>query len=250
MLVDRLDEYFQREERDRPRDYFYVSEVGKCPRQIYYAVRGFPRPPLDGLTVRKLAVGDDAHRRLVQALYGMGVVVAAEVPIPPGNLFHGRCDVIVSLDGKNYVVEIKTAHPYTFEQMASGPRRDHYLQLQLYLHYFGIPQGIVLAENKATQELREFVVPYDKAEVGRVLGQFERLRELVFVRGELPPLPGAEEKRDWEFDQCRYCPYVPFCTANVADPPGRPKAVEPEPVLAAVDEERAGPLTLFDDSVG
>ncbi|HEU68653.1 MAG TPA: hypothetical protein ENN53_05525, partial [Candidatus Acetothermia bacterium] len=80
MLVDKLDQYFQREERGRPRDYFYVSEVGKCPRQIYYTIKGFPRPPLDGLTARKLAVGDDAHRRLVQALYGMGIVVAAEAP--------------------------------------------------------------------------------------------------------------------------------------------------------------------------
>ncbi|MCX7750905.1 MAG: PD-(D/E)XK nuclease family protein [Candidatus Bipolaricaulota bacterium] len=241
MLVDRLDQYFQREERDRPRDYFYVSEVGKCPRQIYYAARGFPRPPLDGLTARKLAVGDDAHRRLVQALYGMGIVVAAEVPIPPGNLFHGRCDVIVSLDGKNYVVEIKTAHPYSFDQMASGPRRDHYLQLQLYLHYFGIPQGIVLAENKATQELREFVVPYDKPEVARVLEQFERLRELVFVRGELPPLPGPEEKRDWEFDQCRYCPYAAFCRENVARLPGLPEAPP-----ASEDEQPVWRETLFD----
>ncbi|MBC7220064.1 PD-(D/E)XK nuclease family protein [Candidatus Bipolaricaulota bacterium] len=247
MLIDKLDQYFQREERSWPRDYFYVSEVGKCPRQIYYAIKGFPRPPLDGLTARKLAVGDDAHRRLVQALYGMGIVVAAEAPIPPGNLFHGRCDVIVSLDGKNYVVEIKTAHPYSFDQMTSGPRRDHYLQLQLYLHYFGIPQGIVLAENKATQELREFVVPLDKEEVSRVIHAFERLQRTIFVEGRLPPLPGQEEKRDWEFDQCRYCPYVPFCSEDVADPPGRAAAEEPEPVRIAADEERAVPPTLFDD---
>ncbi|MBC7092833.1 hypothetical protein H5T53_02300, partial [Candidatus Bipolaricaulota bacterium] len=57
MLAERLEEFFQREERARVRDYFYVTEVSKCPRQIYYAVKGFPKPPLDGLTVRKLAVG-------------------------------------------------------------------------------------------------------------------------------------------------------------------------------------------------
>jgi CRISPR/Cas system-associated exonuclease Cas4 (RecB family) len=245
MLAERLDQYFQREERNRPRDYFYVSEVGKCPRQIYYSVKGFPRPPMDGLTARKLAVGDDAHRRLAQALFGMGVVVAAEVPMPPGSLFHGRCDTIVSLDGKNYVVEVKTAHPYSFDQMTSGPRRDHYLQLQLYLHYFGIPQGIVLAENKATQELKEFVVPLDRAEVDRVIRLFERLRQVIFVEGRLPPLPGQEEKRDWEFDQCRYCPYVPFCNEDIAEPPGR-RGVEAPVEVVTVAEEPAGPRTLFD----
>lgn len=247
MLAERLDQFFQREERSRPRDYFYVTEAAKCPRQIYYAARGFPRPPLDGLTARKFAVGDDAHRRLAQALFGMGIVVAAEVPIPPGSLFHGRCDIIVSLDGKNYVVEMKTAHPYSFDQMGPSPRRDHYLQLQLYLHYFGIPQGIVLAENKATQELKEFVVPLDREEVDRVIRAFERLRQVIFVEGRLPSLPGQEEKRDWDFDQCRYCPYVPFCSEDVAELPRQVSVGEPGPVLAASDDERTGPRTLFDE---
>ncbi|MCR4391618.1 MAG: PD-(D/E)XK nuclease family protein [Candidatus Acetothermia bacterium] len=243
MLAERLEEFFQREERARARDYFYVSEVSKCPRQIYYAVKGFPKPPLDGLTARKLAVGEDAHRRLVQALYGLGVVVAAEVPIPPGKLFHGRADTIVSVDGKNYVVEIKTVHPYNFDQMAAAPRRDHYLQLQLYLHYFAIPQGIILAENKATQELREFLVDLDREAVDRVIRTFEQLRQQIFVEGRLPPLP---DRSDWEFDQCRYCPYQAFCTGDVAVLPGQGKVEEVQPALA-LGEEREGPRTLFDE---
>jgi len=241
MLTERLEEFFKREEPTRPRDYFYVSEVGKCPRQIFYSAKGFPRPPIDGLTARKLAVGDDAHRRIVQALYGLGIVVAAEVPIPPAQLFHGRCDAIASLDGKNYVVEIKTAHPYVFDQMAGGPRRDHYLQLQLYLHYFRIPQGIILAENKATQEFREFVVDLDRKAVNQTLRTFEELRQIIFVQGVLPPLPGPEDKKDWEFDQCRYCPYVQFCRENAASLPqpirGEEATKEAEERLLVLFEE-------------
>lgn len=247
MLVELLEEYFQREEPHRERDYFYVSEVGKCPRQIFYTVKGFPRPPLDGQTARRLAVGEDAHRRIVQALYALGIVVAAEVPIPPGSLFHGRADAIVSLSGKNYVVEIKTVHPYQFDQMAIAPRRDHYLQLQLYLHYFQIPQGIILAENKATQELREFLVELDRVEVSRVLSEFEKLRELIFVRSELPPLP---DKSDWEFDQCKYCPFVDFCRENVRvlSPPAPAEATPPKPaVVLEPDEREAQALGLFDE---
>lgn len=217
MLIERLEEYFQREERVRVRDYFYVTEVAKCPRQIFYSTKGFPRPPLDGQTARKLAVGDAAHQRIVQALYGMGIVVAAEAPIPPNPLFHGRADVIVSMEGKNYVVEIKTVHPYNFEQMVAAPRRDHYLQLQLYLHYFDIPQGVILAENKANQELREFVVGRDDEEIRRVLSTFERLRRIIFLEGRLPSPP---DKSDWEYDQCRYCPYVEFCREELVAPPG------------------------------
>ncbi len=227
MLVERLEQHFQRVESPRTRDYFYVSEVSKCPRQIFYTMKGFPRPPLDGVTARKLAVGDDAHRRIAQALYSMGVIVAAEVPLPADALFHGRADVIVSLDGKNYVVEVKTAHPYSFEQMARGPRSDHAMQLQLYLHHFGIPQGIILAENKATQELKEFLVELDRPAVDRVLEGFRGLQELIVVQGRLPELP---DKTDWEFDQCRYCPYVDLCRENVTAFPsqkaGRPTRAE------------------------
>jgi len=243
MLVERLEEYFKREERVRVRDYFYVTEVAKCPRQIFYSARGFPRPPLDGQTARKLAVGDAAHQRIVQALYGMGIVVAAEASIPPNPLFHGRADVIVSLDGRNYVVEIKTVHPYNFEQMVAAPRRDHYLQLQLYLHYFDIPQGVILAENKANQELREFVVSRDDAEIARVLSTFEELRRIIFLEGRLPSLP---DKSDWEYDQCRYCPFVEFCAQELAVLPGAEPVAKPRTSSARESAEDDEPLGLFD----
>lgn len=244
MLIELLEDYFQREEPARERHYFYVSEVGKCPRQIFYTVKGFPRPPLDGQTARKLAVGEDAHRRLVQAMYALGIVVASEIPIPPSELFRGRADSIISLGGKNYVVEIKTMHPYNFDQMAAGPRRDHYLQLQLYLHYFQIPQGIILAENKVNQELREFLVELDKPEVGRILRTFEDLRRLIFEEGDLPPLP---DKSDWDFNQCKYCPFVEFCEQSIAIPPQAPRisAEETAPVVAAPEYPDAQVLELF-----
>ncbi len=247
LLVERLEQHFQRQETARPRDYFYVSEVSKCPRQIYYTMKGFSRPPLDGVTARKLAVGDDAHRRVAQALFSMGVVVAAEVPMPPDALFHGRADVIVSLNGKNYVVEVKTAHPYSYEQMASGPRGDHSLQLQLYLYHFGIPQGIILAENKATQELKEFLVELDRPQVERILEEFRNLREVIVEQGKLPPLP---DKSGWEFNQCRYCPYVEPCgedvTASAAPSPAKGRG-RVQAAQSAQEEHTGASEGLFED---
>ncbi|NOX44248.1 MAG: Dna2/Cas4 domain-containing protein [Caldiserica bacterium] len=211
MLVERLEDFFSRVEEPRERDYFYVSEVAKCPRQIYYAVKGFPRPPLDGQSARRLAVGDDVHRRIVGALFSMGVAVAAEVPIPPNPLFHGRADAIVSLGGETFVVEIKSVHPYQFDQTTAGPKRDHYLQLQLYLHYLDVPRGIILMENKANQALREFVVDRNEETIRRVIADFTDLHRLIFREGKLPPLP---DKSGWEYDQCRYCPFVEFCVRD------------------------------------
>ncbi len=216
MLVERLERFFQRREEARRRDYFYVTEVAKCPRQIFYAVKGFPRPPLDGQTARRMALGDDVHRRIVNALYSLGLAVAAEVPIPENGLFHGRADAIISLGGENFVVEIKSVHPYQFDQAVAGPRRDHYLQLQLYLHYFDLQRGILLMENKANQELKEFLVERDEKVIRETLDRFRNLHRLIFGEGRLPPIP---DKSDWEYDQCRYCPFREFCLRDVTEPP-------------------------------
>lgn len=232
MLVERLEEFFAREEEPRERDYFYVSEVAKCPRQIYYSVKGFPRPPLDGQSARRMAVGDDVHRRIVGALFSLGIAVAAEVPIPPNPLFHGRADAIVSLGGENFVVEIKSVHPYQFDQATARPRRDHYLQLQLYLHYLDVPRGVILMENKANQALREFLVERDEGTVRRVLSQFAELHRLIFEEGRLPPLP---DKSEWEYDQCRYCPFTEFCIRDQVRPPSGEKDVPSIPSETPVE---------------
>jgi hypothetical protein len=150
--------------------------------------------------------------------------VAAEVPLPPNPLFHGRADAIISLGGENFVVEIKSVHPYQFDQTVARPRRDHYLQLQLYLHYLDVPRGIILMENKANQALREFVVERDEETVRRVLEQFQDLHRLIFREGKLPPLP---DKSEWEYDQCRYCPFTEFCIRDQMNP--QPKEVEGKP---------------------
>lgn len=215
MLVERLEEFFSREEEPRERSYFYVSEVSKCPRQIYYSVKGFPKPPLDGQSARRMAVGDDVHRRIVGALFSLGIAVAAEVPIPPNPLFRGRADALVSLGGETYVVEIKSVHPYNFDQASTRPLRDHYLQLQLYLHFLGIPRGIILMENKANQALREFLVERDDGLIRDILRRFQDLHRTIFVEGRLPPLP---DKSEWEYDQCRYCPFVEFCVKDQMTP--------------------------------
>lgn len=219
MLVEKLEEYFSREEGGRERDYFYISEVAKCPRQIFYSARGFPRPPIDGRAARRMAAGDDFHRRIIEALFALGIGVAAEVPIPENGLFHGRADAIISLGGKNYVVEMKSLHPYHFDRTAREPRRDHYLQLQLYMHYLDIPQGIILMENRGNQELREFAVGRDEEVIRTVLAEFEELHRLVFREGRLPPMP---DKSEWEYDQCRYCPFVEFCLRDAERPTPKP----------------------------
>jgi len=81
------------------------------------------------------------------------------------------------------------------------------------------------------------VVTRDDEEIQRVLSTFERLRRTIFLEGKLPPLP---DKSDWEYDQCRYCPYVEFCSQNLAALPGAKSATRKG------SAEEGEPLGLFD----
>lgn len=206
MLKEKIDKFYRKEEQPRERDYFYVSEADDCKRKVYFKMKGVPRENLDPQTNRKFERGDQIHQQLVSVLYSLGIVTGSEVRMPDESLFHGRADAIVSLNGDNYVVEIKSTSPYSFKAM-DEPKSSWRRQIQLYLHHFDIDQGIVLAECKGTQKLKEFVLDRDQELAEEIISEFEDLKEKV-ERGEIPSKP---DKEDWEFDKCEYCRYEEVC---------------------------------------
>lgn len=207
MLKEKIDQFYRKEEESKERDYFYISEVDDCKRKVYFKVKGEPKEDLDGQTKRKFERGDQIHQKLVSVLYSLGIVTGSEVRMPDESLFHGRADAIVSVDGENYVVEIKSTSPYSFKTLGGSPKDSWYKQLQLYLHYFDIDQGIILVECKGTQKLEEFFVERDGELVGQIISEFENLKGKV-EREEIPSRPSKE---DWEFDKCKYCRYQKVC---------------------------------------
>jgi len=206
MLKERIDGFYRSEERDRERDYFYASEVTDCKRKIYFKVKGAEKEDLDPQTNRKFERGDMIHQRLVSALYSIGVVTASEVQMPDQSLFHGRADAIVSINGENYVVEIKSANPYSFKAM-DGPKESWEKQLQIYLHHFDIDKGIILVECKGTQKLEEFHIERDDGVAEELEEEFGKLLDMI-KKGVVPKKP---DKDDWAFDKCKYCLYEKAC---------------------------------------
>ena len=74
----------------------------------------------------------------------------------------------------------------------------------MYLYFFNIKKGIVLYENKNTQELKEFVVEYDEKTVRDVLEKFEILR--AQIKNNI--IPSVSDVNTW---RCTYCPYRAIC---------------------------------------
>ncbi len=204
MLVEQIHKLYDKEEKVRDRTSFFVSEVDKCPIAIFYAFKKTPKARLGSQAYLRFEVGNDTHKRLVKTLSKLRILIADEVNMPHNNLFRGRADAVVKIDDEFYIVEIKSVSNARFQRLTKAAT-EHVKQLQLYLYYFNINKGIILVENKNTQELKEFIIEKDIVLINKILTDFEILKTQI-ANNEMPAkplnLPG------WK---CNYCSYKDVC---------------------------------------
>jgi len=203
VLKEKIDDFYTSKQKDRDKEHFYITDAGKCPRSIYFQFKKIPKKPMDGRVLRIMENGDHTHLRITSTLFALGLVKATEVDIPNKELVHGRADVIINLDGEPAVVEIKSINSMAFSKL-EAPDPDHYKQIQMYLYFFKIKKGVVLYENKNTQDLKEFIVEYDENTVKDVLEKFHILMEQI-KSNIVPSINGVDT---WK---CGYCPYADEC---------------------------------------
>jgi CRISPR-associated protein Cas4 len=206
MLIELIDKYYQDKRDERNQEHFYITDAGKCPRAVYFSMKGYPRKKKEARILRIFDRGDIIHQRLMANFYGIPQikVVASEVDIPSKELFHGRADAIISVNGKMYVVDIKSSNDFKFQKLKE-PEPSHQYQVQLYMHYFKISQGILLYENKNTQDLKEFELKYDPGLCKKIINNFETLK--YQIENETPP-PKPTNLEPWE---CEYCDFKEEC---------------------------------------
>jgi len=134
MIIEHIDRHYLEKQGNRKarNGKLYVSEVGKCPRQIYFEFKGYETEKRKPEVQRALETGDKFHQRMMAALYACPdiEVVASEVDIPVNDLLGGRADAIVGIDDKNYVLELKSIGSYGFK-LLDEPKQEHIHQLQL-----------------------------------------------------------------------------------------------------------------------
>lgn len=85
-------------------------------------------------------------------------------------------DAIIEVNGKLYVVEIKSANTYSYKSMKSS-HPSGTLQLQLYMHFLCIPRGFVLVEDKNTQEFKIFMVKYEPGQASKFVKRLYDINE-------------------------------------------------------------------------
>lgn len=97
-------------------------------------------------------------------------------------------DAIITINGEKYIVEIKSVNTYQFKNMTkheSGTK-----QLRWYMRLTGIKNGIVLCEDKNTQDFKVFVFHYDEIAADVTDHFIERLEEIQYYKQRL-----LEEKK-------------------------------------------------------
>jgi hypothetical protein len=90
------------------------SYVTSCKRQIYYKKTNTPASnPNDSHSYIKFALGDATHEKIVELLKNMGIHKSSEdweFMNFDGVDFIYRIDNIVEVDGKEYIIEVKSTY--------------------------------------------------------------------------------------------------------------------------------------------
>lgn len=205
MLKELIDKFYLDQQRDKQQIRFYISDAGKCPRQVFFKFKNVPKAKMDARILRIFEHGEYLHRNIFNILYRLRIGVTTEISIPAQEIVSGRADAILCIDNENYVLDIKSMNSMVFRGL-TAPKTENLYQIQLYIHFFNIQKGILLYIDKDRQELKEFIVNYDAELVKSLLQNFESLKDKIEsdeVPQVLPDYP-----KNW---QCTYCQFREIC---------------------------------------
>jgi CRISPR/Cas system-associated exonuclease Cas4 (RecB family) len=205
MLKDLIDQYFLDKEHDREQQHFYITDAGKCERAIFFKFKNVPREKMSAEVLRMLDHGDYVQMHILNSLFSLGMVRASEVRIPPQEIISGRADAIITLNNELYVVDFKSMNSYKFKTLEAPPE-ENVNQIQLYLHYFGIPKGILLYVDKNTLSLKEFLINYNPGLAKSLISALENLK----IKIDANIIPARIVDHPGSF-QCKYCSFREIC---------------------------------------
>lgn len=207
MLKELIDQFYLDKQEDREQNHFYITDAGKCARAVFFKFKNMPREKMEARMLRLFDHGDYIQMQILNSLFSLGIVRASEVQIPPQALISGRADAIITLNNELYVVDFKSMNSMIFRKL-EAPKEENINQIQLYMHYFQIPKGILLYMSKDTSELKDFPVQYNVDLVQGLLKGLEDLDKKIktnVIPEQMPDFPRNK--------QCVYCQFKDICVS-------------------------------------
>lgn len=207
-----IDQHIYRESRPKGIGKYYPSSAGTCIRKEWYS---FKYPSEIDPKLRKIfKMGDMIHDFVVEVLKSKKnpevELLKAELPFRKkidGITISGRVDDVIQIksDGQIYLVEVKSTKGL---QWTKEPKPHNILQLQLYMHFTGIHNGMLLYIDKTNLQSRIFEIPYDKQKAESSLDFFKKLDKHLKEDTLPPPQARLNKEMNW---WCNYCEYKERC---------------------------------------
>lgn len=205
MLKEIIDKFYSDRERDREQHRFYITDAGKCRRAVFFKFKNVPREKMTPEVLRMFDHGDYIQMQHLNTLFSLGIVRASEINIPAQEIISGRADAIITLNNELYVIDFKSMNSMIFQKLEAA-KEENVNQIQLYLHFFKIPKGILLYVNKNTSQLKEFIINYDPLLCQKLLQDLSQLK--AKIEKNIIPLRLLDYPDNW---QCRYCQFKEIC---------------------------------------
>ena len=184
-LLDLFDEYLTEEQHPSRPWCFFPSLLGSvCDKNLYLAYRGMLSPStIYSYTRRIFDNGSYLEDRMNSYFEKMGIVKDRELPLkcddPP---ISGRADFLLSHPLYDEVLlELKSINDKGFKNLRGKPKKEHMVQIQIYLHLADMDHGIVLYENKNDQHIKAFAVDRDPKMWDTIQKRCKKIQELEIM---------------------------------------------------------------------
>lgn len=192
--------------------FFTASNTNQCLRFMGYRFFGYEHyDSISGQLQRIFDNGNDVHGRIGKYLDGIGVLIEEErefetKPSTHEIPIHGYIDFVIDW-GEEMPVEVKSINEagFVYRKTYMKPKDDHMRQIQLYMYAGGFDRGIVLYENKNTQEIICILVERDDEFLGKIVKKYRKVYD-AYKEGKISVRPYKRTSKNCQ--QCRaqrYC---------------------------------------------
>lgn len=222
MIKEIVEEQLLKKRKISPVHTNRASEIGHpCLRYLYYLRTAWNEQPLPSLALQIAFEEGKLHEKAVLRLLEDAniEVIEQQRPFEIKKLrLTGHIDAKIRLNKKTYPIEIKSMSPHIFDSIRDvkdflGSKYAHVkkipYQLQAYLLLAEEDEGILILKNRASGEVKDFVVLRDIKMQGEIIKKCEKINQ--YVEAQIVP----EFQDDISEDTCSLCPFVHICMPEV-----------------------------------
>tara|TARA_Y100000310_G_C20485312_1_gene716601 strand:+ start:96 stop:767 length:672 start_codon:yes stop_codon:yes gene_type:complete len=205
-----IDSYLARSFYRKSMGRYYPSEIGSCLRKTWYSYKD-PKPTEKSL-MRIFESGNILHRFIENVMKSEKnpeiELLGTEIPVKLDQgdfLISGRIDnlILAKIENKKFLIEIKSC-----KYLPKDFRKEHEMQLQLYMKSTGVHNGILLYIQKDNLETKWFNINYNDEIAEKIIKRFQELHESL----KWNKIPEQEAKNDEEkVWLCERCPWKEEC---------------------------------------